>query len=162
MGAVVRTDKMYATDVRAGMVSVRYQPGDVMTDIDNGNVVKLNGLEDGQREIYKGETPAASDDLKTIVLVATPEVMYDERLRGLDDFYNKAGKAARGYRLHTGDIFSVTADALEGDLAVGNLVELADGTKLSVVASESGATVVGKIIDINVVGRFTYYVIEVA
>lgn len=162
MSAVVRTDKMYATDVRAGLVSVRYQPGDVMTDIDNGNVVKLGELEDGSREVYKGDTPSASDDLGAVVLIASPEMIYDETVRGLDKFYNKAGRIARGYRLHKGDIFSVTADALEGTPALGNVVELADGTKLSTVASASGATLVGTIVDVNVVGRFTYYAIEVA
>ena len=94
--------------------------------------------------------------------------MYDERLRNLDDFYNEAGKIARGYALHTGDIFSVTKDALDGAAtpAVGDVVELKAGTKLNVVAAATGATsgstVVGKIIDKNIVGRYTYFAIQVA
>lgn len=165
MSAVVRTDKMFATDNRAGLVSVRYQPADVITDIDNGNVVKLAGLEEGSREVFKGETPAANDAIENIVLVASPEVMYDERLRNLDDFTNAKGSIARGYHLHVNDIFSVTKDALVGVAApaVGNVVELANGTKLSVAESATdGATVIGKIVDINVVGRYTYYAIQVA
>lgn len=162
MNAVVRTDKMFATDNRAGLVSVRYQPGDVMTAIDNGNVVKIGALEEGSREVYKGVTPTASDDIKDIVLVASPEVEYDERKRNLDEFQNAKGTIARGYHLHTNDIFSVTKEALIGDEpAVGKVVELADGTKLKVAASATG-TQVGTIIDINVVGRYTYYVIQVA
>lgn len=161
MHAVVRTDKMYGTDNRAGLVSVRYQPDDKMTDIDNGNVVKLEALEDGSREVYKGVTPTASDTLNKIVLIDSPEVIYDETKRGMANFYNEAGKISRGYRLHTGDIFSVTEEALEGTPAVGNVVELGDSTKLSVVASETGATVVGKVIDVNTVGRYTFYVVEV-
>lgn len=165
MSAVVRTDKMFATDNRAGLVSVRYQPADVITDIDNGNVVKLAGLEEGSREVFKGETPAANDAIENIVLVASPEVMYDERLRNLDDFTNAKGSIARGYHLHVNDIFSVTKDALVGVSApaVGNVVELANGTKLNVAESATdGATVIGKIVDINVVGRYTYYAIQVA
>lgn len=165
MSAVVRTDKMFATDNRAGLVSVRYQPADVITDIDNGNVVKLAGLEEGSREVFKGETPAANDAIENIVLVASPEVMYDERLRNLDDFTNAKGSIARGYHLHVNDIFSVTKDALVGVAApaVGNVVELANGTKLNVAESATdGATVIGKIVDINVVGRYTYYAIQVA
>ena len=166
--AVVRTDKMIGTDVRSELVSVRYQPSDTMTAIENGNVVKLGALETGSREIYKGATPAADDDITAIVLVASPEVMYDERKRNLDEFINEAGSIARGYRLHKHDIFSVTKDALDGVAtpAVGDVVELKAGTKLNVVAATSGATqgstVVGKIIDINIVGRYTYYAIEVA
>jgi len=162
MNAVVRTDKMFATDNRAGLVSVRYQPGDTMTAIDNGNVVKIGALEEGSREVYKGVTPAADDAIKDIVLIASPEVMYDERKRNLDEFQNAEGAIARGYHLHTNDIFSVTKEALTGDEpAVGKVVELAAGTKLNVAASATG-TLVGTIIDINVVGRYTYYVIQVA
>ena len=162
MNAVVRTDKMFATDNRAGLVSVRYQPGDTMTAIDNGNIVKIGALEEGSREVYKGVTPAAEDAIKDIVLIASPEVMYDERKRNLDEFQNAEGAIARGYHLHTNDIFSVTKEALTGDEpAVGKVVELAAGTKLNVAASATG-TLVGTIIDINVVGRYTYYVIQVA
>ena len=162
MNAVVRTDKMFATDNRAGLVSVRYQPGDVMTAIDNGNVVKLGALEEGSREVYKGLTPAANDAIKDVVLIASPEVVYDENKRNLGDFQNAKGAIARGYHLHTGDIFSVTAEALTGDEpAVGKVVELAAGTKLNVAASATG-TLVGTIIDVNVAGLYTYYVVQVA
>jgi hypothetical protein len=166
--AVVRTDKMIGTDVRSELVSVRYQPSNVKTAIENGNVVKLGALETGSREIYKGATPAANDDITAIVLIATPEVMYDERKRNLDEFINEAGTIARGYRLHKHDIFSVTKDALDGaeTPAVGDVVELKAGTKLNVKAAATGATsgstVVGTIIDKNVVGRYTYFAIEVA
>ena len=162
MNAVVRTDKMFATDNRAGLVSVRYQPGDVMTAIDNGNVVKLGALEEGSREVYKGLTPAANDAIKDVVLIASPEVVYDENKRNLGDFQNAKGAIARGYHFHTGDIFSVTAEALTGDEpAIGKVVELAAGTKLNVAASATG-TLVGTIIDVNVAGLYTYYVVQVA
>ena len=146
-------------------MSVRFQPEDTMTEIENGNVVKLGALETGSREIYKGATPAANDDITAIVLVASPEIMYDERKRNLDQFINKAGTIARGYRLHKHDIFSVTKEALDGVATpqVGNVVELKAGTKLNVAATAtSGSTQVGTIIDVNIVGRYTYYVIEVA
>lgn len=171
MYAVVRTDKMYGTDVRAGLVSVRYQTVQsnktVFNAIENGNVLKLGDLEADSREIYKGAAPAANDDLKNIVLVATPELMYDEHKHNLDDFINEAGVIARGYHLHANDIFSVTKEALDGAAvpAVGDIVELKAGTKLNVVAKAtgltSGSTKVGEIIDINVVGRYKYFVIEV-
>lgn len=163
---VVRTDNMYGTDVRAGLVSVKYMGADgkTATEIENGNVVKIGALMDGEREIFVGEDVAVADVITDIALIASPEVMYDERKRNLDEFINEAGKACRGYRLHTGDIFSVTKEALAGAVApaVGNIVELAAGTKLSVAATTtSGSTVVGKIIAIDIVGRYTYYAIKV-
>lgn len=162
--AVVRTDNMVGTDVRAQLVSVKYIVDSTPTAIDNGNVLKLDGLMDGEREIFKGVAPAANTALGDVVLVASPEVMYDERLRNLDDYQNEADKACRGYRLHSGDIFSVTKDALDGAAspAVGNIVELKAGTKLNVAASlTASSTAVGKIIAVETAGRYTYYVIKV-
>lgn len=164
---VVRTDRLMGTDVRSMLESVKYMgAGSTATAIDNGNVVKLDGsLMTGEREIKKGVTPAANDALDAIVLIASPEVMYDERKRNLDEFQNEAGKVCRGYHLHSGDIFSVTKDALDGVSApaVGNVVELKAGIKLNVAESATGgSTVVGKIIAVDVVGRYTYYVIQVA
>lgn len=162
---VIRTDRMFGTDNRAGLVSVKYMgSGSTETAIENGNVVKLDGLMTDEREIYKGVTPAANSKLNEIGIVATPEVMYDERKHNLDEFVNEAGKIARAYRPHSGDIFSVTKDALDGAAApaVGNVVELKAGIKLNVAASAtSGSTKVGTIIAIDNVGRYTYYVIQV-
>lgn len=170
--AVVRTDRMFGTDNRAGLISVKYivttgsgsSAVDTETEIENGRVLKATELMTGEREIFKGGAVAANDDLKDVVLVCSPELMYDERKHNLDDFINEAGKPARAYRLHKGDIFSVTKEALDGVTtpAVGNVVELKAGTKLNVAASAtSGSTQVGKILAVDVVGRYTYYVILV-
>lgn len=161
---VVRTDNMAGTDVREALVSVEYlgSDGATPTAIDNGCVLKLGALKTGEREVFVGAVPAADDDLKDIVLVASPEVMYDERVRGLENFFNEAGRICRGYRLHKGGIFSVTKAALDGAAtpAVGNVVELKAGVKLNVAASATqDSTVVGKILAVDVVGPHTYYVI---
>lgn len=172
---VVRTDNLWGTDVRAGLVSIKYivttgagteQSPYVKTPtaIENGNVLKVGGLLDGEREIHEGVVPAAGDALSDIVLIASPEVMYDERKRNLDEFINEADKPCRGYHLHKGDVFSVTKDALDGAAtpAVGNIVELKAGTKLNVAATlTANSTQVGTIIAIDVVGRYTYYAILV-
>ena len=153
--AVVRTDLMSGTNVEAGLVSIKYMGDDGKTDtaIENGNVLKVGTLIEGEREIRVGTKVSAGDDLKNIVLVASPEVMYDERKHNLDEFINEAGAAARGYRLHNGDIFSVTKEALDGKASpeVDDIVELKAGTKLNVAATAtSGSTVVGKIIAVDV------------
>lgn len=162
---IVRTDNMYGTDVRAALVSVKYmgEDGETPTEIENGSVLKIGALIDGEREVYIGSAVTADDKINDVVLIASPEVMYDERKRNLDEYINVAGKICRGYHIHSGDIFSVTKDVLVGveTPAVGNVVELAAGTKLNVAASAtSGSTVVGTIIAVDIVGRYTYYAIK--
>lgn len=171
--AVVRTDNMYGTDVRAGLVSIKYivettedeETVKTETAIENGNVLKVGELIDAEREIYEGSAVAANTELTDVVLIATPEVVYDEHVRGLDKFINEAGKPCRGYHLHKGDVFSVTKLALDGaaEPKKGDIVELKAGTKLNVVTSAtSGSTVVGKIIDDpETKGQYTYYAIRV-
>lgn len=163
---VVRTDNMAGTDVRSELVSVKYM-GDnktTPTEIENGCVLKASELIEGEREIFVGEKPAKNTPLGEIVLVASPEVSYDERVRNLDEYINEAGKALRGYRLKSGQIFSVTKEALDGlgTPAKGNIVELKAGIKLNVVASPTGETTqVGKIIAVEKTSRYTYYVIKI-
>lgn len=156
MNAVVRTDKMFATDNRAGLVSVRTEAA-----IDNGNILTIGGLEEGSREVYTAAAPVAGDLINNIVLVASPELMYDEHKHNLDKFQNAAGSIVRGYRLHSGDVFSVTKEALVGEPEIGAAVttDADSSTKLAVGGS---GTPIGKIIDIEVAGRYTYYVIQVA
>lgn len=156
---VVRTDLMYGTDVGTGLVSVKYlgANGSTPTAIENGNVLKLGALVTGEREVYVGGAVAATDAIKDVVLVAAPEVAYDERVRNLDQYINEAGKIVRGYRFHKGDVFSVTKDALAGKASpeVDDVVEFAAGTKLNVAASAtSGSTVLGKIIAVETAGRY--------
>ena len=164
--AVVRTDLMSGTDGRVDIRSVKYMgaDGQTPTAIENGNVLKYGALINGERELRVGSVPAANTKIEEIVLVASPEVMYDERKKNLDEFINEAGKPVRGYRLSSGCIFSVTADALaNANPAKDQLIELAASTKWNNVASATnGSTQIGKIIAVDVVGRYTYYVIEVA
>lgn len=162
--AVVRTDNMTGTDVRSQLVSIRYMgaDGDTPTAIDNGNVLKIDGLIEGEREVFCGKAPTAEDTIGDVVLIASVEVMYDERKKNLDEYENEAGKICRGYRFNSGDVFAVTAEALTGTKTKGDVVELAAGTKLNTAASATGsATVIGSIIEIETSGRYTYYVIKV-
>lgn len=166
--AVVRTDNMAGTDVRSMLVSVMFHDDGrpaAPAAIENGNVVRLGALMEGEREVHFGYTPEAGDDIKNIVLIATPELIYDERLRGLENFINEAGRISRGYRLHPGDFFSVTAEALTGvdeNTAVGDIVELAASTKLNVVSDATqDSTVVGHIHAIETAGKYLFYVIQV-
>lgn len=159
--AVVRLDNMAGTTVGTLLRSVKFYADGAEKEIQNGAVVKLEALID--REVYKAVAPAANTPINEVVLVASPEVMYDERKRNLEDFINEAGDVARGYMFHTGDVFSVTAEALTAAPAIGWAVELAEGTKMAAVETATeGATQIGKVIAVEVVSGKTFYVICVA
>ena len=164
---VIRTDSMAGTVVGTHLVSVRFlgADGNTPAEIDNGCVVEVGDLIEGERELRKGLIPAADTALKDIAIIATPEVMYDERKKNLDEFVNPVGGNCRGYRMHEHDMFGLTAEALniaEGVVpAVGYVVELMAGVKLNVAASATeGSTQVGVIDAIEKAGRYTYYVIR--
>lgn len=161
--AICRTDLMSGTKDPALLVSVKYRPSGTDTAIENGNVVLVGSLISGEREVYAGTTPAANSALADIALIATPELMADERKKNLNEFRNEAGEIARGYYLKSKNVFSVTAEAvtpITGTApAVGQIVELQADTKLKLVASlTSGSTKVGEVIAIE----GNYIVIRVA
>lgn len=166
---VVRTDNMTGTVNGVYLDSVRYfttttTANDTPTAIENGNVVKVGALLDGERELHLATTPAANTALKEIGLVATPEVFYDERIHNLDQFINEAGSNVRVYYLHQNDEFGITAECFEAAaaVAVGDIVELQAKTKLKIVKSATASTTtVGHIIAIEAAGRYTYYVVRV-
>lgn len=146
---VVRTDNLSGTKDGSKLVTVVCP-----ADIDNGNVLAISGLATGEREAYTGATPAVTTALGSLVLVAEPEVMYDERLRRLSDFYNLKDSKARAYVLEKGDVFSITKEGITGATAVsgdvGKLVEVAAATKLKAVSTAtSGSTQVGTIIAVE-------------
>lgn len=146
---VVTREKMTSEWDGSKRVSFKYQPSGVDTAVQNGNVVVLGGLITGAREVYTATTPAANTALSAIVLVTTPEVLADERLKNLSDFRNEAGKIATGDKLFAGDIFSITAEGIEGTPVKGSVIELQAGTKLKAVATlTGGSTKVGTVIDI--------------
>ena len=159
--AVVRLDNLSGQDVHADMRSVRIYNGTSSSattiDAENGIFVVPNGLEENQREIFYAVPATASADIEDVLLVATPEVLYDERKKNLDDFVNEAGKAARAYVLRRGDIFSVTAAGfVSGTVPTkGSTVGLGANGKIAASGSNLGTCV-----DINVVGRYTFYAIQ--
>jgi hypothetical protein len=164
--AIVRTDLMSGTRNPADIVNVKYSPSGTDTAIENGHVVLLGALDTSERDVFVGATPSRNSDLSKCVLIATPEVEADERKKNLNEFRNAAGAICRGYYMRSGNVFSVTADALTngtgGTIAIGDIVELQDGTKFKVVAagtgSTEGSTPVGNIYTIE----GDYYVIRVS
>ena len=77
--AIVRTDLMSGTKQPADLVSIKYQVSSVDTAIENGNVALVGALGTGECEVYLASAPTATSALEDVVLVATPELNYDER-----------------------------------------------------------------------------------
>lgn len=157
---VVRTDLMSGTKQPADLVSFRFYGADGNpADVENGTIVKLDGLEDGEREVYKAVAASASDDIRDCVLVASEEVMYDERKKNLDEFVNEKGSISRGYLLRRGNVFSITELGFVGGTVA------AKGDKVGVGANGKIAkdgTNLGVCHDVEQTSRYTYYAIKVA
>ena len=168
---VVRTDLMSGVKQPADMVSLRFYDGNGdLAEVENGVIAKITALEDHttgsgasavttyEREIWKATAASSSDDLADCVLIDTPEVMYDERKRSLDEFINEAGVAARGYRLRDRNMFSLTAEGFVGGTApaLGGAVGVGTGGKLD--ASGSGF---GTCVHIEDVGSKKFYAIQI-
>lgn len=135
MAIIVRTDKLMGQTSAPHLVSARYQVSNVDTAIENGSIVELKGLMEGERELHIAGKPAAGATLGKLALVATPEVMYRSDLRKLSDFINEAGSNIRCYVLHSGDIFSVSKDGVDGTAAVGSKLAVQAALKLKVDTS---------------------------
>ena len=98
---VVRLDNMSGTTDGTLLRSVRFYDNDKEAAIENGRVVLIGDLLDGQREVRKATAPTATSPLTHIGLVAAPELMYDERKRNLTEFINEAGENVRVYIPHS-------------------------------------------------------------
>lgn len=164
--AIVNTDNMAGTRQGVLLRSLKVFGGSGRTDadridIDNGNVVALKTLMDGERETFAAEAPALNTPLEDLVLVASVELMYSELKRNLDEFYNakEDPQPLRGYHFIPDAIFSVTEEAFENaSPAVGQIVEVGATTKLNNVATAtSGSTKIGEIIDTWTTGTKTFY-----
>ena len=156
---VIRTDLMSGTQQPADLVSLRFYGTDGLpAEVENGTIVKLEGYEDGEREVMKAVAASASDSLNDCAIVAGVEVMYDERKRNLDEFINEKGVITRGYILRSRNMFSVTKEGfVSGTVpAKGTNVGIGAGGKIN-----SAGTGLGTCEAVENAGRYTYYVVKI-
>lgn len=153
--AVVRTDNLSGIIDGARLATVHFYDGNgAAAAIENGNIITLNGID--EPGVYKAIAPTAKQGLGKLALVATPEIMSDRQYKNLDDFINIAGAEVRVYILHSGDVFSVTADALSAAPAASTVgVEVQASTKLKVVTALTDA--VAEYLGSDVENGYTYY-----
>ena len=153
--AVVRTDNLSGIQDGARLVSMRYYVSTTKTAIQNGNVVSIGALD--EPGVYKAAAPSAKQALGKLALVANPEVFRDSKAyHNLDEYINEAGKVIRGYILKSGDVFSVTAEALDstpGASTVG--LEIQAGTTFKCVTALTDA--VAEYLGSDTANGYTYY-----
>lgn len=157
---VIRTDLLSGTVQPADLVSLRfYNAEGIQAEVENGVIVKLEGYEEGQREVMKAVAAAAGEDLNNCAIVAGVEVMYDERKKNLDEFINEKGKATRGYIPRSRNLFAVTKEGFVNEAVpeVGAEVGIGENGKI-----DAAGTGLGECVHIEVAGRYTYYTIKIA
>ncbi len=166
---VFRSDNMKATK-DGSIKSGRYYVGTTATAIENGNIVKLDSLISGERELWKVVAPGAVT-AKNLYVVGTPEVIYDETLKStgaLKEFRNEAGENITLLQLQVGDTLSVSDACItqisgaEAPVVGSFVVPSATGTKWTEVATiASNEVCYGKIIARETVAGVVLNVIEV-
>lgn len=152
--AVVRTDNLSGILDGARLVSFRFYNSTTPTAIQNGNVVSIGALD--EPGIYKAAAPTAKQALGKLALVAGVEMFYDNLHHNLDEYINAAGKEVRGYILHSGDVFSVTAEALDSTPVAATVgVEIQAGTTFKCVTALTDA--VAEYLGSDTQNGYTYY-----
>lgn len=165
---VVRTDLLAGTRNPAFLEHGRYyNASSAQAEIQNGSIVYVGALEDGERESHKYTDVPEDATIKDLVLIAAPEVIYDEsNHKTLRDFINEAGKIIRGYYLLPQTEFSVSAEGIDGTApTVGQTLVVAKDSHILKVGAASAGTVIGTCTAIETKFQYgatmTYYTIKV-
>lgn len=162
---VFRCDNMPGTDQRTMNASVRVVNGSGENiSVENGTIVEIGALISGKHDLYSATLATATSDLKDCAVVVGDEIAYDNHVyRSLDEITNPAGANLLAYKFGQAGQFSVTKEGFVGGTApsaVGGTVKLGANGKIEAGAGEQGDTVLGTVLAIETVGRYTYYAID--
>lgn len=127
----------------------------VMADfeIEQGNLVAIGDLVDGEREIY--DAAAVTDaTAEKVALIASDEVNYDPRKAMWEDFTNEANYPAKAYELNENDEFTISEDGFTGTPEVGKYLITDNGSLKGVIADDltDGTAFAAKIIKLTTLG----------
>ena len=114
--------------------------------LENGYFLEIKGKAkneilgvEADYEAYKVQKANADTKRVNLLFHASVENQYDERKLKID-FELEAGRPGRGYMLQLGDVVTIPASLVTGELAVGKGLKLAEGGKLA-VANEGDAII---------------------
>lgn len=160
---VLRTDNPSSVDQRADLRSVRMYDGTGnnanQIAAENGVIVKIGALEDGQREVYTATFASSSDNLSECAVLNGVELFYDEsRKHYLDEWINPKGQATRARLLRSNNLYSWTKEGFVNEAvpAVGGAVGIGTNGKL-----DASGTGFGVCEHIETIGRYTFYMIKI-
>lgn len=157
---VIRTDLLSGTNQAADLVSCRVYDGEGNPiAVENGTMVELQGYEEGEREVMKAVLATSASKISDCAIIASVELMYDERKKNLDEFINEAGTICRGYIPRNRNMYSITKEGFVDQSVPEVGAEVGIGADGKIDAAGTGY---GTIMAIEVAGRYTYYVIKIA
>ena len=117
--------------------------------LENGYFLEIKGKAkneilgvEADYEAYKVQKAGATTKRVDLLFHASVENQYDERKLKID-FELEAGRPGRGYMLQLGDVVTIPASLVTGELAVGKGLKLAEGGKLAV--ANEGDTIIAKV-----------------
>ena len=117
--------------------------------LENGYFLEIKGKAkndilgvEADYEAYKVAKANANTKRVDLLFHASVENQYDERKLKID-FELEAGRPGRGYMLQLGDIVTIPASLVTGELAVGKGLKLAEGGKLAV--ANEGDVIIAKV-----------------
>ena len=118
-------------------------------DLENGYFLEIKGKAkneilgvEADYEAYKVQKANADTKRVNLLFHASVENQYDERKLKID-FELEAGRPGRGYMLQLGDVVTIPASLVTGELAVGKGLKLAEGGKLAV--ANEGDVIIAKV-----------------
>ena len=117
--------------------------------LENGYFLEIKGKAkneilgvEADYEAYKVVKANATTKRVDLLFHASVENQYDERKLKID-FELEAGRPGRGYMLQLGDVVTIPASLVTGELAVGKGLKLAEGGKLAVALE--GEAIIAKV-----------------
>ena len=117
--------------------------------LENGYFLEIKGKAkneilgvEADYEAYKVVKANATTKRVDLLFHASAENQYDERKLKID-FELEAGRPGRGYMLQLGDVVTIPASLVTGELAVGKGLKLAEGGKLAV--ANEGDVIIAKV-----------------
>ena len=117
--------------------------------LENGYFLEIKGKAkndilgvEADYEAYKVVKANATTKRVDLLFHASVENQYDERKLKID-FELEAGRPGRGYMLQLGDVVTIPASLVTGELAVGKGLKLAEGGKLAV--ANEGDVIIAKV-----------------
>ena len=117
--------------------------------LENGYFLEIKGKAkndilgvEADYEAYKVAKANANTKRVDLLFHASVENQYDERKLKID-FELEAGRPGRGYMLQLGDVVTIPASLVTGELALGKGLKLAEGGKLAV--ANEGDVIIAKV-----------------